>query len=114
MGQRHHQSTTQTIQIPAYKLEDLSTGVHFCHILHIYTKGGFSLQKVKTDARNELDSLHNLKLLQYGMEDHKIPYKFDVAFEVIQIILVSKKNFRTILEMLQLWRKLFQKLIRGG
>lgn len=78
MGQKCHQSNHLSIKIPANKLEDLSTGVHFCTILHAYTKEKFSLHRVKMNASNELDSLHNLKILQYGMEEHKIPYKFDV------------------------------------
>lgn len=103
MGQRSHQCSQYSIQIPAARLDDLSTGVHFCHLLHLYTNGKFSLRKVNQNAKGEVESLQNLKLMLYGMEEAKIIQTFDVAIDGYRLPILQRRTLR-----------LYWRLFNGG
>jgi len=53
LGQRHNRRTSLPTQLPAPNLEELSTGVHFCVLLHILTKEKFMVNKVNYKAKLE-------------------------------------------------------------
>ena len=54
------------------KVESLASGVVYCQILNSIYPGVIAMSKVKTDARTEVDFLHNFKQLQGGFNKKKI------------------------------------------
>jgi len=61
-------------------MQDLSSGVHFCKLLSIISKGKFNMKKINFKAKpnSEVDCLHNLRILNWGLEANSLNKKIDV------------------------------------
>mgnify|MGYP006162816481 CR=1 FL=1 len=69
------------------KIEDLASGVVYCKIINSIHPGSVALQKVKKDAKIEVDFIHNFKILQNAFSKKKI----DRFIEVDKLV---KKSFQ--------------------
>lgn len=76
------------------KIEDLANGVVYCQIVDSIYPGCLPMGKVKMQARTEVDSIHNFKILQTAFSKKKIDRFIDVDK-------LSKRSFQTNMEFVQ-------------
>jgi len=76
------------------KIEDLANGVVYCQIVDSIYPGTVPMSKVKMQARTEVDSIHNFKILQTSFSKKKIDRFIDVDK-------LSKRSFQTNMEFVQ-------------
>jgi len=76
------------------KIEDLANGVVYCQIVDSIYPGAVPMSKVKMQARTEVDSIHNFKILQTSFSKKKIDRYIDVDK-------LSKRSFQTNMEFVQ-------------
>lgn len=62
----------QKYQPNLMRIEDLCTGAVYCQIIDSIFPGTVPLSKVKFSARNEVEFLHNFKILQNAFAKNKI------------------------------------------
>ncbi|PRT56319.1 Protein BIM1 [Wickerhamiella sorbophila] len=66
----------ETLQLNISKLDELGTGAAYCQFMDLVF-GDIPLAKVKFNARNEYEFLHNYKILQACFTKHRIEHPFD-------------------------------------
>ena len=89
------------------KIEDLASGVVYCKIINAIHPGSVPLQKVKKDAKTEVDFIHNFKILQTAFSKKKID-------RYIEVDKLTKRSFQFNMEFLQFMRAYFDLHSPGG
>jgi len=95
VGRKELSAWIQTQFQPNFaKIEDLANGVVYCQIVDSIYPGVVPMSKVKMQARTEVDSIHNFKILQTAFSKKKIDRYIDVDK-------LSKRSFQFNMEFLQ-------------
>lgn len=68
-----------TLQLNVTKVEQASTGAIYCQLLDTLYPGKVKMSKVNWKAKNELEFLQNLKILQQSFNDLGINKAIDIA-----------------------------------
>ena len=89
------------------KIEDLASGVVYCKIINSIYPGSVALQKVKKDAKIEVDFIHNFKILQNAFSKKKIDRYIDVDK-------LTKRSFQFNMEFLQFMKAYHDLHAPGG
>merc|ERR1719160_2269202 len=76
------------------KIEDLANGVVYCQIMDSIYPGAVPMSKVKMQAKTEVESIHNFKILQTAFSKKRIDRYIDVDK-------LTKRSFQTNMEFLQ-------------
>jgi len=76
------------------KIEDLANGVVYCQIIDSVYPGSVPMSKVKMQARTEVDSIHNFKILQTAFSKKKID-------RFIEVDKLCKRSFQFNMEFIQ-------------
>ena len=89
----------QNFQPNFAKVEDCASGVVYCQIMDSIFPGVVPMGKVKMQAKTEVESIHNFKILQTTFSKKRVDRYIDVDK-------LSKRSFQTNMEFLQLpWRR---------
>ena len=76
------------------KVEDCASGVVYCQIIDSIYSGAVPMSKVKMQAKTEVESIHNFKILQTAFSKKRIDRFIDVDK-------LTKRSFQTNMEFLQ-------------
>uniref|UniRef100_A0A0N5ALR1 Calponin-homology (CH) domain-containing protein n=1 Tax=Syphacia muris TaxID=451379 RepID=A0A0N5ALR1_9BILA len=82
------------------RIEELSTGAAYCQLTDLLFRGSITLKKVKWNTRNDIDCLHNWRLLQFAWKDLGIN-------KVIPVERLIRSRFQDNFEFLQWFKKFF-------
>ena len=89
------------------KIEDLASGVVYCKIINSIYPGAAPPQKVKKDAKIEVDFIHNFKILQNAFSKKKID-------RYIEVDKLTKRSFQFNMEFLQFMKAYHDLHAPGG
>jgi hypothetical protein len=64
------------------KIEDLSSGVHYLHLLHQVHPDVVKMAKVNLKASQEYENINNLRLLASYLAQVKTPFTFEVTCSI--------------------------------
>merc|ERR1719198_2468774 len=76
------------------KVEDCANGVVYCQVIDNIYPGTVPMSKVKMQAKTEVESIHNFKILQTSFQKKRIDRFIDVDK-------LTKRSFQTNMEFLQ-------------
>ena len=95
MGRKELTAWVQQNFLPSFqKVEDCATGVVYNLIVDSIYPGAVNMSKLKRDAKTEVDSIHNFKVLQTAFSKKKIDRYIDVDK-------LTKRSFQHNMEFLQ-------------
>ncbi|MES1904839.1 MAG: Microtubule-associated protein RP/EB member 1 [Paramarteilia canceri] len=80
------------------KVEELSDGVAYCHIMNILFPNSVPPTKVKLNPKSEVEKIHNLKMLQSAFTKCKVDRD-------VPISLLAKAKFQDNFEFVQWFKK---------